>query len=187
METKNKYDPIKEENEEDLLDEQDEIEEYMEWLEMQDQPTILAHQAMDELRDAEDELEELRAAAVDEQYWELREQRSDAEVEKSLMGAEAHEVVKFLKGSAHDDEVVKCLSSCCGEQLDYDHMLQLERRDKTFAAMLEQLQERRMQDDMLRAHAASGSNPAHLTQSDPKNTNPGAITGQSAAHQELDF
>ena len=180
--TGNKYAPIKEEEEEDSIAEQDEVEEYLEWLEMQDQSTISAYQAMDDLKDAEDELEELRAAASEEDYWNSLEdegaQPRDSEVK----------VEKLLKGAAQEGEVVKCLSSCCSEQLDYDSMPHLEKIDfhknKTFAAMFEQLQERRMQDEMLRAHAANGGNTLHAIPSGPNNPSPGEPSG---VNRELDF
>ena len=89
------------------MEEEDDWEEFQEWLEMQDcdQTTAMAYQAWDDLRDAESELEELRAAEQEELA------STTSEFEEYLEGATAKKKVGKILSLHSSSEVVKNLST----------------------------------------------------------------------------
>ena len=199
---RNTFNTIAEDDHEDDIDEQ---EEYQEWLEMQgiddywDEVTARAYEAMDQFRDAESELEELRAAEQGELgslTSEFEEFLEDAGAKKKVVKLMSGHgpVVKDLSTTECDDaEVVQILNAHAGPQVsrplsghkgadlpsDYHERSEQEKIDtfknQDFARRFEARQDQLIQEQTARAHAAIAGRTSFKTLSGPKDSNPEAI------------
>ena len=170
-----------------------------------DRVTQEAYEAMDQFRDAQDELSALQAEEEEIEYLEAFKCRADAAETAAAMSLRTgstefedyiieerrrRRVVKNLTGGAAADEVVQNLSEggCCDVDHDKPNRTEQEMIDSCknteFARRFELRQEQLIAEQTARAHAAIAGRTSFKTLSDPENANP---CGPSGASKDLDF